>query len=101
MLDLCAIHPRQRTELRQHVRRTLCEIEQLEPETHAITESVLQRGGAPCGVLFCVFGPRQVRLTAVWEFDQDVIRYYDSAGARFRTAPRPSQRRVRLAEEID
>ncbi len=65
-----------------------------------MTESVLLRGNTACGILFCVFGPRQVRLTAVWDFARDVILYYDSAGVRFRTAPRQVRRSISLAEEF-
>jgi hypothetical protein len=52
-----------------------------------MTEAVLRRRGKPCGVLFCVFGPRRVRLTAVWDFTHNLVRYYDSAGHRLRALP--------------
>jgi len=47
-----------------------------------MTEAVLRQQGTPCGVLFCVYGPRRVRLTAVWDFAHNRVRYYDSAGRR-------------------
>jgi len=80
--------------LRDHVRQTLCEIEHLDPLTHVMTECLLVRGGTPCGLMFCLFGPRQVRLQAVWDFDRDAVRYYDSAGRRVKTR----QRRMRQVE---
>jgi hypothetical protein len=52
-----------------------------------MTEAVLRRRGKPCGVLFCVFGPRRVRLTAVWDFTHNLVRYYDSAGHRLQALP--------------
>lgn len=87
MSDLSSTRRYQLHHLRAQVRNTLCELEQLDPHMHRMTEAVLRRQGTPCGMLFCVFGPRRVRLTAVWDFAHNLVRYYDSAGRRFRAAP--------------
>lgn len=47
-----------------------------------MTERILVRGGNPCGIFFCVHGPRSVKLTAIWETERNTILFYGSAGER-------------------
>ena len=47
-------------------------------------KEVLVRGGAPCGVYFCLYGPRSLYLAAIWETDSNTILFYGSRGERFR-----------------
>ena len=47
-----------------------------------MTERLLTRGDKPCGIFFCLHGPRSVRLTAIWETDRNSLLFYDSAGER-------------------
>ena len=70
--------------IRRYVSETLCEKDQLEANYFPLSEQVLVRGGAPCGVYFCLHGPRSLCLTAVWETDSNTILFYGSRGERFR-----------------
>lgn len=69
-------------ELRTYVQKTLCEHNNLEMNAFSVSERILVRRQRPCGMLFCLHGPRSVRLTAVWECDQNTILFYNSAGER-------------------
>lgn len=69
-------------ELRRFVAETLGKMESLKSEHFPLTEDVLYRSGSPCGVYFCLHGPRQVRLSAVWETDTNRILFYGSCGRR-------------------
>ena len=84
------------SELRDFVYLQLCELNELEPGVFEMVERILARGEKPCGILFCLYGPRSVRLTAIWETDGNSILFYDSAGERadmvkLRGAPRLAQ----------
>lgn len=68
--------------LRKYVNDTLCEIEQLELGAFQITERILLRACQPCGIFFCLHGPRAVKITAIWETDHNTILFYSSAGER-------------------
>jgi hypothetical protein len=70
--------------IRQYVSETLCEKDQLEANFFPLSEQVLVREGAPCGVYFCIHGPRSLCLSAVWETDSNTILFYGSRGERFR-----------------
>lgn len=69
-------------ELRRYVAETLGKFESLKAEQFPLTEDVLFRSGKPCAIYFCLHGPRQVRLTAVWETDENRILFYGSCGRR-------------------
>jgi len=71
-------------EIRRYVTETLCEKDQLEANYFPVSERVLVRGGAPCGMYFCLHGPRSMCLTAIWETDSNTIWFYGSRGERFR-----------------
>jgi hypothetical protein len=68
--------------LREYVQKTICEHNELEMGAFAMTERILLRGGKPCGVYFCMHGPRSVKLTAIWETDRNTILFYGSNGER-------------------
>ena len=70
-------------DLRDYVNETICDYEQLETGAFYMTEKILTRGGKPCGVYFCIHGPRQVKFSAIWETDQNTILFYGSTGERF------------------
>jgi hypothetical protein len=70
-------------QLRDHVRRTLCAHDQLDPGQTPMHQAVIARNGKPCGLFFQVQGPRQVRTYAVWAGEEDRILFYDSNGQRF------------------
>ncbi len=70
-------------QLRDYVTQTLCIHDELEFDAFPMTERVLLRGGIPCGMYFCLHGPRSVRYTAIWETDGNSILFYGSTGERF------------------
>ena len=77
-------------DLRSFVERTLCEQNDFETGAFRMTERVLVRRGKPCGMYFCIHGPRSVKLTAIWETDKNSILFYNSSGERqLRTQLRP------------
>ncbi len=69
-------------ELAQFVARTLSQFETLESECYQLSQHILTRGDRPCGVYFCLHGPRAVRLSAIWETDRNTVLYYGSSGRR-------------------
>ncbi|MCC7474585.1 MAG: hypothetical protein IT425_04265 [Pirellulales bacterium] len=69
--------------IRRYVTQTLCEKDQLETNSFPLIEKVLVRGDEPCGVYFCLYGPRSLVLTAIWETDNNTILFYGSRGERF------------------
>ena len=69
-------------ELRQYVYQTLCNQNGLEIGAFPMTERILVRSDSPCGIFFCLHGPRSVRFTAIWETDQNSILFYGSTGER-------------------
>jgi len=70
-------------DLRQFVNRTICDLEQLEINAFPISERLLVRRGKPCGIYFCLHGPRAVKFSAIWEIEQNRILFYDAAGERY------------------
>jgi len=71
-------------QLRQYVSRTLCRENNIEVGVFQITERLLKRRGRPCGIYFCLHGPRSVKLTAIWETEKNTILFYGSTGERFK-----------------
>ncbi len=69
-------------DLRNFVHSTLCDQNQLEKGAFDITERILVRGRRPCGIFFCLHGPRSVKLTAIWETQRNTILFYGSSGER-------------------
>ena len=70
-------------ELREYVNETLCEHHQLDTDAFPMTEQILVRTGTPCGIYFCLHGPRSLKVSAIWETDRNTILFYDSSGERF------------------
>ncbi|MBI84880.1 MAG: hypothetical protein CMJ81_16930 [Planctomycetaceae bacterium] len=71
-------------DLRDFIHGTICELNEFEPDVFEMTEVILTRGKRPCGRLFCLHGPRRVRLTAIWETDSNSVLFYDAVGERSR-----------------
>ena len=61
--------------VRQFVRDELCEKNQLERDAFEMSQRVLIRKGNPCGLYFCIHGPRSVRLSAVWDLQKEAIHF--------------------------
>jgi hypothetical protein len=70
-------------DLREYINVTLCEHYQLQNGAFQMTEQMLIRAGKPCGMYFCLNGPRAVRFTAIWETDRNQILFYGPRGERF------------------
>ena len=73
---------RELNELRCFVFKHLCEENDFELDAYQTTEQILHRKGKPCGGLFCLHGPRSVKLTAVWELDKNSVLFYQATGER-------------------
>jgi hypothetical protein len=69
-------------EIRHYVAQTLSNLETLEADRFQLSQQVLSRAGKPCGMYFCLHGPRALRLTAIWETDGNTILFYGSCGRR-------------------
>jgi hypothetical protein len=69
--------------VRDHVLKTLCAHDQLDPNQTPLRQSVILRSGRPCGLFFSLEGPRMVKTYAVWAGEEDRILFYDSNGTRF------------------
>ncbi len=69
-------------ELRRYVHERICDQNELEVNYFQVTERVLTRRGKPCGIFFCLHGPRSVKFTAIWETDRNRILFYGSSGER-------------------
>ncbi|QEG21914.1 hypothetical protein MFFC18_17750 [Mariniblastus fucicola] len=72
-------------QLRKLVSKVLCTQSDFEEGIFRISERMLKRGQGMCGIFFCLHGPRSVKLTAVWECEQNSIRFYGSNGEKFKT----------------
>ena len=70
-------------DLREYVNTTICCHYQLQAGAFRMTELVLIRGDKPCGILFCLHGPRATKFTAIWETDRNQVLFYGSRGERF------------------
>ncbi len=75
--------------VREFVRGELCHHNQLEKDAFQMSERMLTRKGQPCGFYFCIYGPRSVRLTAVWDLQSGTVVFYDSLGRRAAVLPVP------------
>jgi len=69
-------------DLRDFVQTQLCDQNELEVGAFHFTERILEKSGRPCGVFFCLHGPRSVKLIAIWETTSNTILFYGSTGER-------------------
>jgi hypothetical protein len=69
--------------LREYVNKTICGHYQLQAGAFNLTERVLLRGDKPCGIYFCLHGPRLAKFTAIWDADSNQVLFYGSRGERF------------------
>src|SRR5579871_3852508 len=71
------------SDLRVFVHETLCDKEKLLADQFSLTEIPLRSAGRECGREFTLFGPRNIRLGAVWAADHNTVYFYDARGERF------------------
>ncbi len=69
-------------DLREFVNTTICSYFQLQAGAFRMTERLLIRGGKPCGIFFCLHGPRATKFTAIWETDGNQVLFYGCRGER-------------------
>jgi len=69
-------------DLRDYVNNILCSQNEIELNAFRMTERLLVRSGKPCGIFFCLHGPRAVKFTAIWETDRNTILFYSASGER-------------------
>jgi hypothetical protein len=70
-------------DLREYVNEAICNQYQLQNGAFPVTERVLLRAGKPCGLQFCLHGPRATQYSAIWDIDHGQILFYGSGGERF------------------
>ena len=59
------------------------EKENLLADKFTMSQLQLTRRNQPCGLQFCLRGPRNVRLATIWVADQNVVYLYGARGARY------------------
>jgi hypothetical protein len=69
-------------DLRDYVNTTICTYYQLQAGAFSMTQQVLLRAGKPCGIMFCLHGPRATKFTAIWETDRNQVLFYGTRGER-------------------
>ena len=83
-------------DLCDYVNETLCFHEQLEPGSFDLSHNVLIRQERPCGIYFCLHGPRQVKFTAIWASERNTLFFYRATGERYQTVRLPDGPRLPL-----
>jgi hypothetical protein len=84
-------------DLRDYVNQTLCSHHQLELGAFPLTERWLTRSGKPCGLFFCLHGPRSVKFSAIWEMQHNTVLFYTATGERFLRTQLASAPRLDMA----
>jgi len=69
-------------ELRRYVADTLGGLESLKSDQLQLSQHIFYRGERPCGIRFCLHGPRMLQLSAIWDLDQHRVLFYGSCGRR-------------------
>lgn len=70
-------------DLRSYVKSILCQNTHLEIDAFPLTERILIRSNRPCGIFFCLHGPRAVKVSAIWETQRNTVLFYGQTGERF------------------
>ena len=73
-------------DLKLFVYHTLCRDHELLEDAFPTSEMVLKRGSekdCSCGVLFCLHGPRAVKISAIWERENNRVLFYGPTGKRY------------------
>jgi hypothetical protein len=72
------------SDLKYFVYQTLCRDHDLMMNAFPTSETILKRGKLqPCGMMFCLHGPRAVKFSAIWEKDSNRILFYGPTGKRY------------------
>ena len=84
--------------LKDYVHQTICDQNELELGVFPFAERILARSGKPCGIFFCLYGPRSVKFTAIWETERNTILFYGSSGERIMKTQLTHAPRLAMAE---
>lgn len=72
------------SDLKYFVYQTLCRDHELLLNEFPTTETILKRGNSdPCGMMFCLHGPREVKISAIWERRTNRVLFYGPNGKRY------------------
>ena len=71
------------SDLRRFVYQTLCHDHELLMNSFPTTETCLRQAGDACAVMFCLFGPRSVKFSAIWEKETNRVLFYGPSGKRY------------------
>lgn len=74
-------------DMREFVHATLCSKENLVSDQFRMIERELTKNGRSCGIQYTIHGPRQVRLSAVWASERNLLYFYDTSGTRYLKVP--------------
>lgn len=84
MVTLCNQVVKTFSDLRGFVYQAICEHHELLVNAFPTSESLLKRSGDDaCGVMFCLHGPRSVKMTAIWEKEKNRVLFYGPNGKRY------------------
>lgn len=75
--------------VRTQVHKVLCSRDNLRIDSFQLSQRPLTRADKVCGWHFCLHGPRQLQLSAIWDIQLQTIWFYGSQGERFMTATAP------------
>ncbi len=70
------------SELCDYVNETICLQNHLKKDAFQMTKRLLRRSGRPCGIFYCIHGPRMVKLTAIWEAEKNQVLFYGPTGEK-------------------
>ena len=71
-------------DLKSFIYGVICKDHDLLEEGACTTETVVRRGSEPCGIMFCLVGPRATRFSAIWEWEGRRALFYRPNGTRYR-----------------
>lgn len=72
------------SDLKFFVYQTLCRDHDLLMNAFPTSETILKRGKADsCGMMFCLHGPRAVKISAIWEKANNRVLFYGPNGKRY------------------
>jgi len=71
-------------DLKSFIYGVICKDHDLLAEGASTTERVVRRGSEPCGIVFCLYGPRAVQYSAIWEWEGGRALFYRPNGTRYR-----------------
>ena len=71
-------------DLKSFIYSEICKDHGLLAEGAFTKETVVRRGSEPCGIVFCLYGPRAVQFSAIWEWEGRRALFYNPNGTRYR-----------------